>query len=73
MLDRVRVGMAGRPGAGAGRAPEAWAFGASGDVSAVAEAVAGRSFLYEDPPSYRAGIADVIRALRLAGVLPNPA
>ncbi len=73
MIDRLRAGMAGHPSVGAGRLPEAWIEGAGGDVSLIAEAVAGRSFLYEDPASFRAGVREMLRAMAAAGSLPVPA
>jgi hypothetical protein len=71
MQDRVRLGIGGRPSVGAGRAPDAWIDAPSGEVGAIAEAVAGRSFLYEDPGSFRAGIIETLRALVAAGVVPQ--
>lgn len=71
MQDRVRLGVAGPPDGGEGRAPEAWGAVAAGEVGAIVDAVAGRSFLYEDPPSFRAGVDALARALLAAGLFPQ--
>jgi hypothetical protein len=72
MQDRVRMGLAGRPSESAGRHPEEWGTVAGGEVGAVVEAVTARSFLYEDPGSFRAGVAELLRALGAAGVFAPP-
>jgi hypothetical protein len=72
MQDRIRQGLAGQPSVSAGRHPEAWTSVAGGEVGAVAEAVTARSFLYADPGSFRAGVAELLRALGAAGVLVPP-
>ncbi len=69
MDERVRLGIAGPAGRGAGRSPERVEPGAVGEVSGVAETLARRSFLYDDPGAFRAGIAETLRALRGAGLL----
>ena len=71
MQDRLRKGLAGHPSVAAGRLPEAWAEVASGEVGRIAEDVARRSFLYEDPGSFRAGVAELLRALARAGMTPR--
>lgn len=67
MQDRLRMGMAGHPSLRSGRMPEAWAGVADGEVAEIAESVARRGFLYDDPGSFRAGIVEVLRALTAAG------
>jgi hypothetical protein len=47
--------------------PEAWAGVADGEVAEIAESVARRGFLYDDPGSFRAGVVEVLRALAAAG------
>jgi hypothetical protein len=71
MQERVRLAFGGLPSVGAGRAPDTWIEAPSGEVGAIADAVAGRSFLYEDPGSFRAGILEVLRALVAAGLVPQ--
>ena len=73
MQDRVRMAVGGAPGTAAGRSPEDWVAAAVGEVGEIADSVAGRSFLYEDPSSYRAGVRDLLRALVASGSLPVPA